>query len=218
MSDETGANGAQGTRHVLRVFRLKPGERCTVRTLSESYGGLFTHFVRGRSVYCDPTNCNPANHRTGRFWKGYAAAEVWMKPEGLYVPVVLELTEALELDVRGRWKRGQLWELSREKQVGRRHPPIVGVLLGDAPGPLPPAFDCFDVLTHLYHADGIQLEEENPMPPRVMVKASVGAPPPAAPKNGTHAPDPGEAAEAARFWQQARTRMGDFLKSHKNGN
>lgn len=218
MPHEPGTNGAEGSRHVLRVFRLKPGERAKIRTLSEAYDGLFTHFVRGRSKYCDPLNCNPADHRTGRFWKGYASAELWLPRETLWMPIVLEITEALELDLRGRWERGQCWELTREKQVGKRHPPIVGVLVGKAEGKLPPAFGVLDVLTHLYHADGLQLGELNPMPPRVLVAASPGAAP-AGPATNGHASAPAaDSAEAAKFWQQARARMGEFLKQHNSEN
>lgn len=178
---------------ILRVFRIEEGTTVHARTLSDGYLGLFTHYVKRRSVLCQGEDCEAAIHRAGKIWKGYAAVELWNAPTNRWNPFVLEITESLELDLRGIWKRGQVWEFYRELPVKKKSMPISGKLLEERdPTTVPPAFDFRPVLLHLYHVHQIHLGALNPMPPRVIVKASEGDGPAilSSERNGTPTVDP----------------------------
>ena len=110
----------------LRVFRVSAGETAILRMVSAGYSGLFTHWVRGRSIYCPGDSCSTATHRAGRIWKGYLFAEQWINPSKLWAPVVLEISEHLELDFRHIYARGQIWELSRKEMFGGNKFPSSG--------------------------------------------------------------------------------------------
>ena len=45
----------------------------------------------------------------GKSGKGYAHAEIYSRAIKAWNPVVLEITEHLELDLRGQYARGQVW-------------------------------------------------------------------------------------------------------------
>jgi hypothetical protein len=163
---------------VLRIFRVEEGTTVHARVLSEGYRGIFTHYARGRSVYCQGDKCEATLHKLDRVWKGYAAVELWNVATKKWNPVVLEISEALELDLRGFWKRGQVWEFYRDLPTKKKSMPIMGKLLEERdPLAMPPEFDFKPVLLHLYHVQSIRLDCLNPMPPRVMVTESDGAGP-----------------------------------------
>lgn len=171
------ADGARTPR--LRVFRIDPGTQWYVRVLSPEYGGLFYHWVGrgkyGRSHYCQGPDCSPTLHKGRRYWKGYAAVEVWVEAESHWVPTVLEITEHLELDLRGRWKRGQTWILSRAEETAGKPAPVVGQLSEEnPPGSVPPSFDVKPALQMLYHEERIHLGEPNPLPARQYVSPTAG--------------------------------------------
>ena len=194
----------------LRVFRIDPGERWSVLMLDRTYGGLFVHWCRGRNLYCDPRGCDGPLHRMQRVWKGYAAAHLWVPRDTFWLPVVLEITESLELDFRGVYGRGQVWELSRDQLSARRKPPVKGKLVEKRPaGQVPDAFDVRSVLMHLYHVDAIDLTSKNPLPPRQLVEPVGGAPP--SPAISADQADTGTAADWSRFREALRG-------GHVNGN
>lgn len=166
----------------LEVFRVALGQTCHVRMLSPNYGGLFTHWHKGQSRYCFGKTCNPAVHREDMVWKGYTAAQLWIPPEpgrkGCWKPVVLEITESLELDLRGQYQRGQIWELYRVKMERKDHPPTQGLLLEEhAPESFAPDFEIRHVLMNLYHTQTIDLGHKNPMPPRSFAETEEAPPP-----------------------------------------
>lgn len=169
--------------YTLKLFRVKATQRFTIRTLSHRIDGLFTHYVKpkgsaGSSAWCAGEGQGCENHKLPRLWKGYAAIEVWDSHSGLWFPTVFEITEHLELDFRGVWKRGQQWVVSRGPVVKDKNPPVVAGLLGNDPDEnLPRAFDYLPVLQTVYHAPSIQLGCANPLPARVVLKASTAAPP-----------------------------------------
>lgn len=181
------ANADQGddgeVAYTLKLFRVKPNQRFTIRTLSHRIDGLITHYFKppksqGESKYCPGEEQGCAYHKLPKLWKGYAAVEVWDSHSGLWFPTVLEITEHLELDFRGVWKRGQQWVLSRAAEVKEKRTPVVAGLLGEDTDPkLPRAFDYLPVLQTVYHCPAIQLGCANPLPARVVLKASTGAPP-----------------------------------------
>lgn len=159
----------------IRVFRVEEGDAVIARFLSYSHLGIMTHYVRKRSLYCPgDAECCPANHRLDKFWKTYAAVELWNDARKVWFPTVLEVTEHLELDLRDICKRGQLWELWRHKG-GSKSSPVEAKLLEERdPETMPRAFDFMPVLQHLYHVSRIQLSVKNPLPPRVVVAESIG--------------------------------------------
>jgi hypothetical protein len=170
-------SAAQSARSefVLKVERVHEGQTMIVRTLSETYGGLFTHYVRvqgkGESVYCDPAFCCTGRVRDKRFWKGYAACQWWRPELKVWVPITLEITESLELDFRDRFARGQVWELYRGEKTKRKQSPTMGRLLRqDAPESVPPEFDYKPPLSSLYHVFELDLSVKNPLPKRVLVE------------------------------------------------
>jgi hypothetical protein len=163
----------------LRVLRVKAGEKFHLRALDSIYGGIFTHFVRGRSAYCAGDECFPANHRTERFWKGYSAVEVYDRVTDMWVPWVLEITEALELDFRDRWARGVTWAIERMPEATKKKMPLKAELIEvNDPATLPPCFDIIPCLLTLYHATRLQLDQKNPLPARTVLQPTKGAPPP----------------------------------------
>src|SRR5881394_1208393 len=92
-----GDGGASASARPLRVFRVEPGTSWHVLVLSREVGGIMTHWYKGRSRFCPPDGtCEPQQHKSPRFWKGYAAAQVWDAAHSLWQPVVLEVSESLE--------------------------------------------------------------------------------------------------------------------------
>lgn len=162
----------------LRVWRVEPGATVFVRMLGENYGGIFTHYFRGRSQCCRGEDCPAAVHNVDKIWKGYVAAELWVpkvgtKKGGVWSPICLEITEHLELDFRFVYQRGQTWELSRPAVKKGESSPITGVLAETRdPTTLPKAFDVYATLRAFYHVEGITLAMKNPLPARTLVTDS----------------------------------------------
>lgn len=162
----------------LRILRVGAGEKLCVRMLSKSIKGVFTHYLEKRSYFCPGQECSCQHSRKPRLWKGYVSSEVYNQERNLWLPVVLELTEYLELDMRGVYQRGQVWQLSREKEEGKKKKPVCGVLLElrDERN-FPPAHQILETLRHLFHAMDLQLLYDNPLPARTMVAPSEGEAP-----------------------------------------
>lgn len=192
---------------VLRVFRVEEGTSVHARILSEKYSGLFTHYCKGRSHYCKGAQCEPLLHKMDRVWKGYASVELWNAGMKKWTPVVLEISEALELDLRGLWARGQVWEFYRDRPAKKKPAPTMGKLLEERePATMPPPFDFKAVLLHLYHVEQVNLGCMNPMPPRVVVVDSDGDGPAILGDQQTGKPiiDPAIEAEWQKKFQHGR--------------
>ena len=178
------ATRSEGVRSQVRieVTRVKSGSELYVRTLSESYSGLMTHFLQ-LSQYHDPDEkCPWCSYRAPLAWKGYFAAELWDVPRKLWVPTVFELTESSELDLRGVYARAQVWRFKRppDSKRGRalKRYPTVGVLQENLDGSkLTPAFDVLPVLRTMYHCPTLHLGIENPTAERIFASPVEGAPP-----------------------------------------
>jgi hypothetical protein len=168
-----------GDRFAVRVTRLKAGQSCTIRTLSLALWGLLTHYVKDRSMYCPGRGeCPVTLHAQGSVWKGYIAAELWSDQTKRYYPTVAEITESAELDMRGRYKRGQLWTLSRPPSAtGKRCPYVATLLESQAEADCPPPFDVIPLLQQMYHRLDVRLDAENPLPGRIFAAAHEGVGP-----------------------------------------
>lgn len=170
----------------VRLLRLKEGEHLWVRTLTESYGGCYTHFHKGRSHYCPgPVDCQI--HKVDIVWKGYCAVEWWDVAAWAWMPAVLEVTESLDSDMKQAFARGQVWDLQREvpARKGKRSPCRAVLREATQANGWPVAFNIRPILQRLYHVTEIKLDKENPIPARVMVQPSkADKPKQSAEKNG----------------------------------
>jgi hypothetical protein len=164
--------GAAGPQPV-RVLRVEVGQIHKLRMLSPEIGGCMTHYVGKRSRYCSGDDCFPAYHRTEQIYKGYVAAELFREGNDDWLPVVLEVTEHAELDMRQLYRRGQVWQLSRAADRKGKQGPVRALLIdtGD-PEEVPEAFNIEIVLQHLYHVLAVDLRARNPMPPRLVMSPS----------------------------------------------
>jgi hypothetical protein len=162
----------------FRVWRVQANEEHYVRTLSETVRGLLTHWDKKRSWYCRGEDCAHPRHRQGSVWKGYAAVEVWDGCNKVWSPVVWELTEAAEVDVRGVFARGQVWKLTREAESDSKKKPVRAKLHDQLEvSTLRPEPEVLPVLRALYHVADLVANVRNPMPDRVMVEAVPGEAP-----------------------------------------
>lgn len=184
MSENNGKAATQASvqskhqMYALRVFRIEPGMNVLARMLSESYGGCFTHFLKGRSALCHGRDCELRSCILHRTWKGYCAIEVWHDLDNCWMPWCLEITERLELDLRGLYARGQTWELYRDMQHSAKKTPVNGKLMETCDADtLPPAFDIVPCLRSIYHVNHVDLSIPSPLPMQVIVSASAGEPP-----------------------------------------
>lgn len=167
--------GGRPCADALEVFRVACGHTWFVWLYSYNACGCYTHWIDGRSRYCDPAGCRYKCRTEERYWKSYAAAGVFDPDRELYIPVVLEITERLELDLRGVAKRGQRWKLSRAPQDGPSEKPIRGVLDGERlPSETPMAFDVLPVVRRLYHVEALALTQACPLPSIIRVEAHQG--------------------------------------------
>jgi hypothetical protein len=187
----------------LSVLRVGHGQKHTVWCFSRAVNGLRTHYHKGRSHLCLNQICPPAVHTVPITWKGYIAAAVWTLPEGLWRPIVLEVTEALELDFRGLYARGQVWDVFCPHKTGKANPAVRGRLATVGEGPVPEAFSCLEVLRHLYHVEHVELNVANALPPRQLMEPIRGPSPRAAAKSAAE-----DAPMSPEEWASIRAKMG----------
>jgi len=177
-------SGPAGPRPVqLRLARLKNGESATFRIIEPTITGLYVHWIgsetKGRSQYCHgPTDCRYAHDRLDKLWKGYASADMWDEQNRLWVPVVLELTEACELDMRAVYRPGQQWKLTRTPATRSKREAILARLTKDAPaGFVPRPYDILPAIRTTFHCCDAILGIKNPSPDRIAVMPYDGPPP-----------------------------------------
>lgn len=169
-------------QYPLEVLRVKSGESYFVRIL-EKVGptkrifGLNTHYHQ-KSHYCIGQGCPAALHSRDTVWKGYLAVEFWVESARHWISACLEVTEALELDLRGRVDRGQVWQLTRVPDARKKRFPVCGLLIEETDGSaFPLAFDFYPVLQWMYHSMEIVLDKQCPLPARPLRSASPGSSP-----------------------------------------
>lgn len=154
----------------VRIVRIEPGASVCLRMLSESIGGLITHWDGKKSKYCIGEGCPSNLHSRDRTWKGYVAAQQFRPLTKDWLPVVLELTEHAELDMREAYQRGQEWVLERRFGSNKKAGPVTASLHKPAAlQALPAPFDVLRVLVHVYHCNDISLNVKNPLPPRLVL-------------------------------------------------
>lgn len=195
-----------GDLRQLRILSIEVGTDYHVRLLSEAYGGLFTHYARKSFLCTGEKDCPSHIHKYEKIWKGYAAVDIWLKERKVWLPFVLEISEHLELDFRGLWKRGQVWEIWRDHPVAKKPSPVQAKLQEERePDRVPKAFDFVSVLKTRYHTSYIDLTAKNPLPPRVFVEESAGDGPAVLATKDEKASVPFDSF-AAEFQRQANAR------------
>lgn len=158
--------------HQITLYRVQGAEAIFIKTLTEDYRGLFTHYKRPESLVCTGENCRHALHGIKRVWKGYVPILINIPKTPRWVPYCFEITEHLELDLRGVWARGQTWEIYRDVDKKSKNGPVHGKLHADAtPENLPAPFNIVPCLRAVYHTDVIDLCHKSPLPPRVYIEA-----------------------------------------------
>lgn len=186
---------------IVEVFRCKEGEQHFIRTLSASYGGLYVHWVRGRSIYCPGERCNCQHKKSQRLWKGYAAVERWILVHKAWIPAVLEITHNLEHCLQGKWERGQVWEISRRMHDSEKEAyPVVGKLMPkEEIKNLPPAFDWALVMQRKFDVlEPLERHHKNPMPKPQVAVISTDPGPSVLKEEGPQAPPTQEHFQAIR--------------------
>jgi len=197
----------------VRLHRIKHGTSATVWMLDDTYSGLMTHRDGEWGRYCPGERNGCTLHKKELFWKGYVAAMVWEPGCGAWLPRVLEITERLELDLRCRYARGQVWQLNRERELTKKKNPVRGKLLETRDlAETPAAFTVFDVLYAIYHRQDVILGIENPLPMPARVDIIKGAPPKGPESNG-EASKPISQAE----WHAMRAKLGFGARRPANG-
>lgn len=158
--------------HQVMLYRVQGPEAIFIKTLTEDYRGVFTHYKRPESLVCTGDQCRHPLHGIKRVWKGYVPVLINVPKTPRWVPFCFEITEHLELDLRGVWARGQTWEIYRDTDKKSKNGPIHGKLHLDEPPPnLPAPFNIVPCLRAVYHTDVIDLCHKSPLPPRVYIEA-----------------------------------------------
>lgn len=162
----------------LSIFRVAAGRTEYLRTLTHDYDGLLVHWCKGRAELCPgAAQCPIAIHRRVT-WRGYAAAEVWQPRGGSWLPVCWEITERCEQDIRGVFKRGQVWRLHRAPEPDKRRQPVSASLVETLnERSLPNPFSIQSPLVAVYRVNPVVLGISNPLPGRQPIEATAGAPP-----------------------------------------
>lgn len=170
--------------------------------------GLDTHWRSGRTIPCPgPDECPVSLHRTALIWKGYGPVEAWESSCRHWRSFVLEVTESLEEDLRGRDLRGEVWQLHRMQKSGKTDP-VAGIFCERLPEhSLSKTFDIVPVLLRLFHVPRLTLGTRNPMPPKVVIEPVEGNPPnlPLELQQAEKPQDAGRKMEDAReLWRRLR--------------
>jgi hypothetical protein len=177
-SPHAGQEPARTPVHILSV----PQTGYLLVCLAGPIRGVMMHWHGGGSYPCRPDDTCPASiHRSGSTWKGYTPCRQWDHSLGAWVPWALEVTESLELVMRGQDLRGQVWRLARAKRKRKRGQPgatVQGQLEEVRTDPaLLVTFDVRLVVERRYHCPPLVWDVPNPLQPKLTVE-QVSAPPP----------------------------------------
>jgi len=193
--------------HQVKIEYCDAGEEFYVKTLSNGYGGLFGHHVRGRTEYCPGQRCDCPHRKVRRVWYGYYAAEVWQPTPKLWVAVVWQMTEAQEHCYAGRFARGQVWRVWRHVKGadGRNQPCQAELIEALKPEQVSPVFDYRPTLLRYYRCESVETCHPNPVP-KVQLHEAVQSGPPAALASKDQAP------ASSEQWSRLRQSLADAMK------
>jgi hypothetical protein len=101
----------------------------------------------------------------------------WRKDLRLWQPDVLEVTERLEEQIRGRELRGEVWSLSRQGD-GSKNDAVVGEFCQRFPAEkVAPCFEILSVVQRCYHCPDLRFGATNPLPAPVVLPMVEGEAP-----------------------------------------
>jgi len=156
-----------------RLAILRIAEQTTQEVIILANGpvmGMLTHYHKPESWQCHGKDCKACTSGDKRVWKGYHPVLQLDRAGHCYVPAVLEVTEALELDFRDRLFRGGEWTISRGKSTKTKRAAVLATQLGQRQLPADClSFDCHAAVHVIYHDWTIRLEQTSPLPARLMV-------------------------------------------------
>lgn len=148
-----------------------PTNRTRVVVFLGPLHGSRQHWSKGRTVPClgDAKTC-PAHRDPIRYY-AYASALCWESATGLWDPVVVQCTSALEQQLRGRVIRGETWALTREQHRFDR-----GMILGKflqmrEEKDLEPEFEVLPTLQNAFGVPFVPLGDANPFPDKLILPA-----------------------------------------------
>lgn len=177
----------------ILIHRVREGDTDRVRITGEpptdKFGRLLgyeTHFLKdgraagkGKTHPCQGGRCPHPHNKIDTLWYAYLSVDVWLDMERLWKPAVLQVSESLELDMRGKVEKGQFWDISKLATKGKGSP-YRGIPTGYAElQELPQGTIVLAVLRQTWHAPWLQPPEiVNPAEPRVYGEMKAGTPPP----------------------------------------
>lgn len=172
------APSGSGDRYALEVLRVQKTGTLTLQMLSKHLRGVLVHHVKETSIYCrGKKDCRADWHKEPPVWKGYVCAAMWNDLTACWYPCVFEVTEAAELQMRGIYKRGQVWEFWKECRGKSKRGAVRAVLRRELPAAeVLPDFDMLPVVRYLYHDLDVVVDLDNPMPSRPMAAPVQGLP------------------------------------------
>lgn len=168
-------NGSPGKVRAVEVLSVEANGVYIVRFLG-GYDGTMMHWLSGRgegrrSHPCPGVNaCAAGMHRNLLLWKGYAPVEVWDGTDLQWYVQVLEITENLELLLRGRDLRGEEWGLERPQPTRKRTPVQGRFITRLTTDMLRPEFDFRPIVQRIYRDEPISWGVPNPIAPRVFME------------------------------------------------
>jgi hypothetical protein len=162
---------------VVRIEGVPRGEGIAV-VFAGPIVGLFTHWASGRSHGCPGAlKCPPTLHRGRTVWKGYAAIRRWTAVQSVWTAAVLEITEALEEQLRGRELMGEMWHLTRASAV-KKSAQVSGIYYARRDEPeLRSTFDIVPAIQRLYHSLELEFGATNQLPAKTLVEHVICAGP-----------------------------------------
>ena len=167
----------------LRLLRLKEGEHAIIWITHHlpvpNVRGLFTRHDGQGSQIIPPEEASVRVKGRPGVWKGYLSAVEWRLPEKLWVPVIVEITERAEQDLRGKVTRGQVWKLWKGPKDKNKKIPLRATFLESRdPAGTPSAIDVLPKLRNdIFRQADVSLEHLNPLPDLVIVAPEPGLAP-----------------------------------------
>lgn len=141
--------------------------------------GMMTHWRPKKPIHCPgPAHCPKENHKLAATWKGYACAQLWRDPPfNDWVPVVYEVTVSLWELLKTTPLKGQMWDIWRVKGPHEHKEVIADRLEEIQPCDLYKPFDIMAVLVRIYKTTEFVLDVPCPVPDRIFMLPTKGAPP-----------------------------------------
>lgn len=175
-----------GAPVTVEVYRVPQAGDVIVRWLGDPRG-ILQHWDKKKCTACPGVEpCGAYHYKHFPEWVGFAPVERWR--DGQYqdwCPCVLQVSEGLHERIAGHVLRGTQWRLYRKAGRTEKLQIVGDQVQEDDPDTYPPPFSVVPAVSKCYKTTNIEWDVSLVMPPRVILKPSTGAPPPA-----RHLPEP----------------------------